>query len=238
MKWDFSKLNPVNGFKKIFSKKGLFEIFKLILKFAFIGITMLFLWGQIKNAVLFQNSFNIFNILGSWKIALIKVIASFLFIFLIFALFDLWFSKKDFSNKMRMSTRDIRDEYKKREGDPEIKNKRKKGMQQLMKSVMSISSIKNADVIITNPTHFAIALHYRAHKMPLPKVLSKGRGSMAKVIIRKANQLGIPIIRQPVITRKIYKETNINSYISPSEQLAVAEIYRNVIKLPGSRVFI
>jgi len=238
LKLDFSKLNPVNGFKRIFSKKGLFEILKLLLKFIFIGLAMVFVWGQIKNSILFQNSLNILNMAISWKSALIKVIASFLFIFIVFALADLWFSKRDFKNKMRMSTRDIKDEYKKREGDPEIKNKRRRGMQQLIKSSMSMSNIKNADVIITNPTHFAIALHYRAYKMPLPKVLSKGQGIMAKLIIRKARKLGIPIIRSPALTRKIFKETNINSYISTAEQVSVAEIYRSVIKLPGSKVFI
>jgi flagellar biosynthesis protein FlhB len=237
MKMDFSKLNPVTGLKKIFSKKGLFEIVKLVLKFVFIGITMMFIWGQIKNLVLFQNSLSIANMAGNWKSALTTVVTSFLFIFLVFALIDLWFSKRDFANKMRMSTRDLKDEYKKREGDPEIKNKRKKGMQQLIKSIMSVSNIKNADVIITNPTHFAVALQYRAYKMPLPKVLSKGRGFIAKIIIHKAKQLSIPIVRQPALARKIHKDTQINSYISTSEQLAVAEVYRSIIKLPGSKVF-
>jgi flagellar biosynthesis protein FlhB len=238
MKMDFSKLNPVTGLKKIFSKKGLFEIFKLVLKFLFIGVTTLFIWGQIKNLVLFQNSLSLVNMAGNWKSALTTVIASFLFVFLVFAFIDLWFNKRDFANKMRMSTRDLKDEYKKREGDPEIKNKRKKGMQQLIKSIMSVANVKNADVIITNPTHFAVALQYRAYKMPLPKVLSKGRGFIAKLIIRKATLLGVPVIRQPPLARKIHKDTPINSYIGISEQLAVAEVYRSVIKLPGSRVFV
>lgn len=237
LKMDFAKLNPIQGLKKIFSRKGLFEIFKLILKFIFIAIAMVFLWAQIKHMIIYQNALSIPIILENWNTALTTTIVCFLTIFLAFSLLDLWFSKKDFSKQMRMSTRDIKDEYKKREGDPEIKHKRKKNMHQLMKSVVSVANVKHADVIITNPTHYAIALQYRSKKMPLPKVLSKGRGFIAKLIIFNAKKIGVPIVRRPGLARKIYKETTVESYIPVSEQVAVAEIYRAIINLPGSKVF-
>jgi len=234
---DFSKLNPVNGLKKIFSKKGLVEIIKLILKIIFLSFGALFIWGQIKYQVLYQNSFQLNHVIKSWFSSFVVLVSCFLLILMVFALFDLWYSKKDFAKKMRMSTRDIKDEYKKREGDPEIKHKRKKGMQSLIRNIMSMSQVKNADVIITNPTHFAVALHYRASLMPLPKVVTKGRGVLAKIIIKKARQSGVPIIRSPLLARSIFKDTEINSYIAAAEQVPVAKIYREIMHLPGSKVF-
>lgn len=234
---DFSKLNPVNGFKKIFSKKGLFEIIKLVLKLVFIAFASVFVWSQIKDKIIHQNTFLLENVIKNWFSSFIILLSCFLLILMFFALFDLWYSKKDFAKKMRMSTRDIKDEFKKREGDPEIKHKRKKGMQSLIRNIMSMSQVKNADVIITNPTHFAIALQYRASVMPLPKVITKGRGVLAKIIIRKARQSGIPIVRSPLLARKIFKEADIHSYIPVSEQVEIAKIYREIMHLPGSKVF-
>lgn len=236
LKLDLTKLNPANGLKRIFSKKGLFEIVKVALKILFIGGVGVFLWGQIKGLVLYHNSLALTNIAVNWKKALTAVLVTFLGIFLVFALFDLWYSKKDFATKMRMSTRDLKDEYKKREGDPEIKQKRKRNMQQLLKTAMSMSSLKSADVIITNPTHYAVALQYRASSMPLPKVLTKGRGLAAKFIIGKARVLGIPIYRRPPLARAIFKDTSTGSYIAFDQQSAVADIYRELIKRPGSRI--
>ncbi len=234
---DFSKLNPVNGIKKIFSKKGLFEITKLILKLVFIALGSIFVWSQIRDQVIHQNTFQLVDVIKNWFSSFIILLSCFLLILLFFALFDLWFSKKDFAKQMRMSTRDIKDEYKKREGDPEIKHKRKKGMQSLFRNIMSMSQIKNADVIITNPTHFAVALQYRSSSMPLPKVITKGRGVLAKTIIKNARRSGVPIIRSPLLARTIFKESEINSYIPSSEQLAIAKIYREIMHLPGSKVF-
>lgn len=234
---DFSKLNPVNGIKKIFSKKGLFEITKLILKLVFIAFGSVFVWSQIKDHVLYQNTFQLDSVIKNWFSSFIILLSCFLLILMVFAHFDLWFSKKDFAKQMRMSTRDLKDEYKKREGDPEIKHKRKKGMQSLFRNIMSMSQVKNADVIITNPTHFAVALQYRSLSMPLPKVITKGRGVLAKTIIKSARQLGIPIIRSPLLARKIFKDSEINSYIPSSEQVAIAKIYREIMHRPGSKVF-
>jgi flagellar biosynthesis protein FlhB len=237
LKFDFSKLNPANGLKKIFSRKSLFEITKLILKLAFFAGAFVFIWNQLKGRLLFSHNLTINNLLIEWKSALTLVVVTFLAIFIIFAVLDLWYSKRDFAKQMRMSTRDIKDEYKRREGDPEIKHKRKKGMQQLMRNVMGLSQMKNADVIVTNPTHVAVALQYRPDSMALPKVLVKGKGFLAQIIMRRATKLSIPIVRVPILARALYKECEINNPIPLDQQLNVAKIYRELIKMPGSKVF-
>lgn len=237
LKLDFSKLNPVNGIKKIFSRRGLVEIFKLALKVVFFGAAMVFVWSQVRNQLLYPNSLSIKSILQNWKSALFVMLAALLFVYILFAIFDLWYSKREFAKKMRMSTRDIKDEYKRREGDPELKHKRKKNLINLIKNIGGTSKLKNADVIITNPTHFAVALQYRSKTMAFPVVIAKGRGIFAKFIIYKARRYGIPIYRRPPLARKIYKDSLVNSVIPLSEQQAVAEVYREIIKSPNSKVF-
>lgn len=237
LKLDLSKLNPVNGLKKIFSAKGLFEIFKVALKLIFIAGAIWFIWGQIKENVLHIKSFSLFAVLSIWKSSFVVLVLTFSLLFFIFSLFDLWYSKKDFAKKMRMSTRDIKDEYKRREGDPEVKNKRKKNMQNLIRNVMGLSNLKNADVVITNPTHVAVALQYRANVMALPKVVVKGRGFLAKIIMKRAYVYGIPVVRSPASARAIFKECEINSPIPIEEQYVVAKIYRNIIKMPDTKVY-
>lgn len=237
LKMDLSRLNPANGFKRVFSLRGLFDTIKVILKLVFIGLAAYFVWGQIKDLVLYNKVLSMSLLMENWRKAFTILVVSFLAIFFVFALIDLWFSKRDFAKRMRMSTRDIKDEHKRREGDPEIKQKRKRNMMQLMKSAMSASSVKNADVIIINPTHFAVALQFRANKMPLPRLLTKGRGLVAKIIIKRAQRYNIPIVCRPPLARRLYKNTALDSYIPVVEQVAVAEIYREIIKLPGCRVF-
>lgn len=237
LKLDFEKLNPVNGLKKIFSGKGLFEIFKVTLKLIFIAGAILFIWGQIKGDVLHIKSFSLYAVLDTWKSSFVVVVLTFSLLFFIFALFDLWYSKRDFAKKMRMSTRDVKDEYKRREGDPEIKNKRKRNMQNLIKNVMGLSGLKNADVVVTNPTHVAVALQYRANSMALPKVVVKGKGFLAKIIMKKAYGYGIPVMRVPKLARTIYKECEINNPIPIEEQYTVAKIYQSLVKMPGTKVY-
>lgn len=237
LKLDFSKLNPANGLKKIFSAKGLFELFKVVFKLIFIAGSIVFVWGQIKGRILYLKSLSLYAVLEVWKSSFVILVITFSLLFMAFALFDLWYSKRDFAKKMRMSTRDIKDEYKRREGDPEIKNKRKKNMQSLIKNVMGLSGLKNADVIITNPTHVAVALQYRANTMALPKVVVKGKGFLAKIIMKRAASYGIPIMRIPPLARSIYKECEINNPIPIEEQYAVAKVYKDIVKMPGMKVY-
>ena len=215
----------------------MFEITKLILKLVVLSGASVFIWSQLKGRLVYTQNFSIANLLVEWKSAVVLVIVTFLTVFIVFAIFDLWYSKRDFAKQMRMSTRDIKDEFKRREGDPEIKHRRKKGMQKLMRNVMGLSQLKNADVVVTNPTHIAVALQYRSDIMALPKVVVKGRGFFAKIIMRRAASLSIPVMRVPVVARALHKECEVNNPIPIGQQLNVAGIYREVIKMPGNRVF-
>lgn len=237
LKFDLSKLNPIVGLKKVFSKKGLFDTLKLVLKVIFFSLALAFVWFQINNLILYPTSFSLIALSANWKHVFVVVVSALLFIYVLFALFDLWQSKKEFSHKMKMSMRDIKDEYKKREGNPEIKHKRRKNMLALLRNISGMSKLKDADVIITNPTHVAVALKYRSKIMVYPTVLVKGKGFFALWIIKKARSYGVPIMQRPPLARKIYADSEVKGIIPVSEQHQVAEIYKEIIKMPGNKVY-
>lgn len=237
LKLDLSKLNPATGLKKVFSKKGLFDILKLVLKVIFFSLALAFVWFQINNLILYPTSFSLLALAANWKHAFVVIVSALLFVYIVFALLDLWQSKKEFSKKMRMSMRDIKDEHKKREGSPEIKQKRRKNMQALVRNISGMPKLKDADVIITNPTHVAVALKYRSKTMAYPTVLVKGKGFFAWWIIKKAKSYGVPIVHRPPLARKIYAETEVKGIIPLSEQNQIAEIYKEIIKMSGNKVY-
>lgn len=237
MKPDFSKLNPAKGFKKVFSRKSIVDAIRLLLKVAaFAGVAYLLLKYN-ANYYLTSNHATTAHFLSAFVKILTEVIFALLGVFLVFAVFDLWFSKREFARQMRMSTRDIKEETKRHEGNPEIKSKRKKILAELLKKATSTKNVKDADVIITNPGHVAIALKYRANTMSAPIVVCKGRGFIAANIRRLARKHGIPIIRKPGLARGILQKVDIGETIYSEFQQPVATIYRWVIDQPENRVF-
>jgi flagellar biosynthetic protein FlhB len=110
-------------------------------------------------------------------------------------------------------------------------------MMSLIRNFSGVSNLKDADVIITNPTHVAVALKYRSKSMAFPIVTAKGKGFFALWIIKKAKAYGVPVRQFPPLARKIYAESEVNSVIPLSEQESVAEIYKEIIKMSGHRVF-
>lgn len=236
LKPDFKRLNPVAGIKKIFSKKMLVELLKVVLKIILmLSILGYLLWNSIGHlialSVLDPSQF-----LSRFHYYLTVVVIAILAVMLLAALFDIWYSKFEYAKQMRMSQRDIKDEYKRREGSPEVKSKRKQIQQELLKKIKALQQIKQADVIVTNPTHYAIALRYRRQEMAAPMVVAIGRGGMAQLIMRLARRHQIPILRQPPLARKLYKIGVINHMIPPETQPDVVKVYQWVLSLPHHQV--
>lgn len=236
LKPDFSKLNPAKGFKKVFSRRALVELAKLIVKLGLFISVAVIVWKNLDAHVLNTNYVSIATIMANWKHFFFTLAYSLLVVFLMSALFDLWYSRKDFARQMKMSTRDIRDEVKRREGDPEIKAKRKKALSELLNKAASAKNVRDADVIVTNPTHVAVALQYRPATMVLPVVLAKGQGLIAKTIRTEARRHGVPIVRKPELARELFKQVKIGSAIDVGLQTSVANIYRWVVTLPNNKV--
>ena len=233
LKPNFNKLNPVSGLKKIFSMKTLFELVKTSLKLTAIG-SLIYLGVSIVMPDLIASRFiPAHAVKDFWFDMFLTTAFALILILLPFALLDLIFTKKEFAKKMRMSKREVKEEVKRRDGDPEVRKKRKQVQNELLKRTSSISNVKDSDVILTNPTHYAVALKYKPHEMIAPIVVAKGSDLLADKIKRVALEHNIPIMRQPKLARKIFKETEIEQAIKEDNYSDVAPIFRWVFELKG-----
>lgn len=236
LKPDFSRLNPAQGLRRFFSLRIVWELFKLTLKLAMLGGLVWMLAGSIARkvqAVAFTAPSSVGLMLRStyvqvttWMLALLALVA----------LFDIWFTRREYIRKLRMSRRDIKDEIKRREGDPDIRQRRRRLMVELLKHSRSISRVPEADILLTNPTHLAVALKYRPKTMRSPVVLSKGSDALAARMRMLASQTGVPCLRSPELARALYRECKIEGAVPQHLYRSLAPIYRWLMKRPGNRI--
>lgn len=230
IKPDFTRLNPAQGIKKLFNRKVLFELFKSTLKIVIFVVVVLvgmltFLPSIIEVSFSNQQNFSentlsvIFQAILFLQALLLPILA-----------FDWIFSKRDFARQMRMSKREVKDEYKRNEGHPEIKSKRKEVQKELLKKSSSLGKVKDSDVVIVNPTHYAVALKYDMSSMVAPVVLAKGKGDFALKIREQARRYAKPVLRKPALARLIYGNSQIDSVIPLDAFNEVAQIYRWLLK--------
>jgi type III secretion protein U len=218
-------LNPSKWFKKVFSKKGLFELFKNVLKIVVLGIVV---WRVLVShwRDLFQiptgNLRSMWVLMGgtAWDLAINAVVA-----FAVLAVMDFFWERFNFTKDNMMSKDEVKREYKEMEGDPHIKSKRKQ-LHQEMASQNATGNVRRAKVLVTNPTHYAVALDYEEGVTPLPVILAKGEGLLAQRMIAVAKEEGIPILRQAPLARALYDEGTENAYIPKDLIGSVAEVLR------------
>ncbi len=230
MELKFDKLNPVNGFKNMFSMRSFGELVKSILK-ASVMSYILYLFIKIK----MPSWFNLIDVPQKvFFAALLKgifLITLYILIFIVFvALVDYIFQKYNFEKSIRMSHKEIKDEYKQMEGDPHIKQKIRKTQMEIARRRM-MEDVKKADVIITNPTHYAVAIQYDESKASAPVVVAKGMNKIAQKIKEIAIENDIVIVEKPIIARQLYKKTKIGEVIPEELYKAVAEILAFVYRL-------
>jgi flagellar biosynthetic protein FlhB len=237
LKPDFNRLNPAEGAKKIFSLRILWELFKLTLKLGMLGTVAWMLAASIGRkvqSVAFVAPSSIGAVLRS---TYVQVTTWMLVLLGLVALFDLWFTRREYIRKLRMSRRDIKDEVKRHEGDPDIRQKRRRLMVELLKHSRSVRRVPEADVLLTNPTHLAIALKYRPKTMRSPVVLSKGSDAMAARMRKLATQSGVPCLRSPELARALYRECKVDRPVPAHLYKPLAPVYRWLMKRPGNRIF-
>ncbi len=217
------RFNPVNGFKRMFSKEALFNLFLSILKIILIFyVAYICIRDQAGNLfILYEVSLNsalslIFQIIfdTGFKISLIYLLLGFV---------DYGYQRWKFSNDMKMTKQEVKDEYKNTEGDPTIKGQQRKRMQEASQRRM-MKSVPEADVVITNPTHIAVAIKYDNTVDEAPKVLAKGEDYLAGKIKEAAKEAKVPIVENKPLARAIYATVEIGELIPPELYQAVAEI--------------
>jgi flagellar biosynthetic protein FlhB len=228
---DWKKLNPVEGFKKLFAKKTLFDLFKALLKVGTVYLVWMAVGQSWLDTIMDSYGMSISGFTNHWVASTVTLCVLLFCILLPMALLDLAFTKWDFAKKMMMSQQDVKDEHKKREGDPQVKQKQKQIQKELLKKSASLKSVKDADVIITNPEHIAVALSFVPNKMLAPKILSMGEDNNAAIIRKIARTHNVPIIRNIKLARKLYKGSVIDGYIPESCYAEVASIFKTILGL-------
>ena len=228
----FSKLNPLNGFKKIFSVQSLVELVKSIAKILLIALVS-YSYIKDKGALLYalydMSMMQAVNLIGETVIDLgIRISA----IYMIIAGADFMYQKYKFKNDMKMTKQEVKEEYKNAEGDPEIKGKIKARMREASQRRM-MQAIPKADVVITNPTHYAVAIQYDTEVAPAPIVVAKGSDYLAQKIKEIARENNIEIVEDKPLARMLYANVDVDKQIPPELYQAVAEVLAMVYHAQG-----
>ena len=232
LKAKLERLDPIKGAKRIFSVRALVELAKSLMKIAIVGGAAFgVLWfGQEEIFSLSRQSLrDSLSLVGGLVLQMGMVAA---LILLSLSTLDYMYQKYEFEKGIRMSKQDIKDEYKKAEGDPLIKQKIKEKQRQMSMNRM-IQDLPNADVVITNPTHYAIAIQYDAETMEAPKVIAMGKDFTALKIKEKAKELGIVTMENKPLARSLYAQVLIGDSVPEELFLAVAEVLAYIYALKG-----
>ena len=230
LKPQLSKINPINGFKKIFSMRTVIELIKDIAVISVVGYVG---YGFIKsnfNKVLAMTSLKFPVIVTSFLKLITNIFFRVSLIMIAIALIDFIYQKLQFKKDMKMTKQEIKEEFKQMEGDPQIKGKIKQKQREMAMGRM-MQSVPDASVVITNPTHIAVALKYEDGKDNAPTLVAKGSDYIAIKIKEIAKENEIPIIENKPLARLIFKEVEIESEIPSEMYQAVAEILALVYKL-------
>lgn len=224
LKPDFSRLNPARGLKRLFSLRMLKETLKNVLKMA---VYAAIAWFMISGAVgIFGDAL---HDAGSLAEAMERSARRLLFAFLcaacVFTAIDQIIVRGEFRKQMRMSRRDVTRETKEREGEPRLKQKRRDLHAEMRKQAEGLGNLEGSDFIITNPDHFAVALAYRPGEMEAPVVRAKGRNHFAQLLKRKACLLGIPLVADPPLARRLFRQSTPGQPIAPAHFHDVARHY-------------
>ena len=229
------KINPIEGFKKIFSRKSLFDLMKSLLKIGIIGtVSFIFLRGRLDSMLLLLNEEVAISAKLFWEtMVILGLIVGLVYILL--AAIDFIYQRHEFEKKLKMSFRDIKDERKQMEGDPHIRAKIRRDQMALSRKRM-LQDVPSADVVITNPTEIAVALRYVQGENNAPVLLAKGVEQIAEQIRIIAKENDVPIVENPPIARMIWKETEIGEEIPVELYQVVAEILAMVYNVKDKKL--
>ncbi len=226
----FSRMNPLSGLKRMFSMKSIVELLKALGKFSIVLLVALFVLARARNELIkFASEPLEMAILHSMQVvgwSALWLACGLIAIAVIDVPFQMWDSKQ----KLKMTKQEVRDEYKDSEGKPEVKS-RIRQLQREMAERRMMSAIPEADVIITNPTHFAVALKYDSEKGQAPILLAKGGDFLALKIREIGNEHNIVLLESPALARAVYYSTELEQEIPAGLYLAVAQVLAYVYQL-------
>ena len=230
LKPKFSRLNPLEGFKRLFSLKSVIETLKNLIK---IVVLMAIIFLSIRDMFL-ESSRYLYADLGAAAAHLVQMawgmVMRICIAFVVVAAMDFFYQWWDYERQMKMTKQEVKEEYKQMEGDPQVKGKikeiqRRRAQQRMMQQV------PGADVVIRNPTHFAVALRYKPEQDEAPIVLAKGQDNVAMRIVEIAQENKVAVIENVPLARALYAQAELNQLIPPDLYAPVAEVLVYIFKL-------
>ena len=230
MKPDIKRLNPVDNLKNLFKLKTFVELLKSILK---ITGALVLIWTVVVKSISEIVATAALPVIGSALIFskfLVQVGIRVGIFFLIIAIFDLVFQKRQFAKQMMMEKFEVKQEIKDTEGDPQVKGKRRQMSQELAYQE-GPAAVRRAKAVITNPIHVAVALEYKEEEEPAPRVLIMGKGALADEIVRRAQDYNVPIMRNVPLAHQLYDMGKLGQFIPEETYQAVAEILKWIAEL-------
>lgn len=230
LKFDLTKMDPIKGMKRIFSLKAIVELLKSSLKILFIGgVTVIIVWTNLPNVLelAFKSPWDTLATVGR-LVGIMGIAASLML--LVISMLDWFYQKYDYEKNLKMSKQDIKDEYKNSEGDPLIKSKIKQRQREMAMRRM-MAEVPTADVVITNPTHYAIALKYDDESMDAPRVIAKGTDFIAQKIKLIAKENDVVMVENRPLARAMYEQVEIGDQVPEQFFKAIAEILAYVYRI-------
>lgn len=230
LKFDLKKIDPIKGIKKIISVRAIINLVKSLLKVAFIGaVTTFVIWVNLEEvlSLAFQSPWETLGTVA-YLSAIMGIAASLML--LLISLLDYLYEKFEYEKQLKMSKQDIKDEHKNSEGDPLIKSKIKQRQREMAMRRM-MQEVPHADVVITNPTHYAIALKYDEEKMDAPRVIAKGTDFVAQKIKMIAKEHDVIMVENRPLARAMYDQVDIGDQVPDEFFKAVAEILAYVYRI-------
>ena len=229
LKPDFTKLDPIKGLGRMVSKRSLFEALKSLGKIAIVGLIAYWTLFSAFDRFLGLAGAELSAAVGFMSAMMGRILLKCCLLLVVIALIDYLFTRWEMEEKMKMTKQEVKEEHKETEGDPMIKQK-VRSIQRQMATKRMMAEVPKADVIITNPTHYAVALRYDRDKMDAPVVTAKGAEHLAKRIREMGVEHKVPIVENPVVARALY-QVELGQVIPEHMFKAVAEILAYVYSL-------
>jgi len=230
LKPDFKRLNPIEGFKNIFSSRSLFGLGKNLLKLSAVAYVTYRGLKEVTVQIVNSGQIGLENLSGFFSGIVSTLSINIAVLMIAIGVIDFIFQKRDFKKRMMMTKQEIKEEYRQMEGDPKIKAARQQRQRQLSMS-RTMQNVEESTVVITNPTHIAIALRYRQGEDQAPVVMAKGLDFMAQKIKEKAREKGIPVIENKPLARAMYHSVEAGSTVPVELYQAIAEVLALVYQM-------
>ncbi|MBN98445.1 MAG: flagellar biosynthesis protein FlhB [Gemmatimonadetes bacterium] len=226
----FNRISPMSGIKRIFSSRGMVELAKGLFKIGAVAyITYLTIEAE-TNRIVSLMDMQIGQIFGLSGSIILSLGFRITLLLVIMAILDYSFQRYDYEKNLRMTRQEVKEEVKQQEGDPQLRS-RIRTLQREMSQQRMMSDVAQADVVVTNPTHIAVALRYNAAEMEAPVVLAKGQRLVAEKIKELARQTGVPLVENKPLARALFKAVQIGEEVPEELFKAVAEVLAFVFQL-------